>query len=290
MEAENMKIGIIGAENSHTAAIAHTLNVKRAVRGFQVDCVWGETAAFAAQAAEKGRIPTIVRTPREMLGKIDALIVDHRHAKYHLGAARPFLDEGLPIFIDKPFCFRAAEGKEFLGQARRKGVPVTSFGVLPEQAAFRRLKQKAAGLGEPLAVTTFGPCDLRSKYGGIFFYGIHQVEMVLELCGCNVSSVVVTRNRSNAAAQLLYADGRIATMHLVKAGCPGFGMTVLGTGGQAHAPIRMDADPYLTGIRKFTRMFRTGEEPLPHERLLAPIRVLEALERSVASGTREKVR
>ena len=41
-----------------------------------------------------------------MLGKIDALIVDHRHAKFHLEAATPFVKAGIPTFVDKPFCYR----------------------------------------------------------------------------------------------------------------------------------------------------------------------------------------
>ncbi len=42
-----MKIGIIGAENSHTAAIAKTINVEKLVKGFSVDYVWGETEEYA---------------------------------------------------------------------------------------------------------------------------------------------------------------------------------------------------------------------------------------------------
>ncbi len=43
-----MRIGIVGAENSHTVAIAKTLNVDNAVPGFEVTHVWGETPEFAA--------------------------------------------------------------------------------------------------------------------------------------------------------------------------------------------------------------------------------------------------
>ena len=40
----------------------------------------------------------MVKDPKEMLGKIDALIVDHRHAKYHLEPAIPFVKAGIPYF------------------------------------------------------------------------------------------------------------------------------------------------------------------------------------------------
>ena len=45
-----------------------------------------------------------------------------------------------------------------------------------------------------------------------------------------------------------------------------------------------DANPYLTGIRRFCKMFKTGVEPLDHKRILAPVAVLEAMEKSVKTG------
>ncbi|MCD6364909.1 MAG: Gfo/Idh/MocA family oxidoreductase, partial [Planctomycetes bacterium] len=174
-----MKIGIIGAENSHTAAIARTLNIDKAIKGFSVDYVWGETADFAKAAAKKGAIPHIVAKSTDMLGKIDAVIVDHRHARHHLKAALPFVKKGIPAFIDKPFCFDSAKGREFLKIAKKHRTPVTSYSVLPEQKSFKRFVAKLPELGTIVAGATYGPCDLRSKYGGVFFYGIHQVDMAL---------------------------------------------------------------------------------------------------------------
>jgi hypothetical protein len=46
-----LNIGIVGAENSHTAAIAKVINVEKRVRGVRVTHVWGETKAFAEKAA-----------------------------------------------------------------------------------------------------------------------------------------------------------------------------------------------------------------------------------------------
>lgn len=100
----DMIIGIIGAENSHTIGYGKMFNTDKRFPGMEVKYVWGETEEFARNASEKGNIPNIVADPGEMMGKIDALIVDHRHAKYHLEAAAPFVKAGIPTFIDKPFC------------------------------------------------------------------------------------------------------------------------------------------------------------------------------------------
>jgi len=284
-----MKIGIIGAENSHTAAIARTLNIDKAIRGVSVDFVWGETEEFACKAAESGHIPKIVKLPSEMYGKIDGLIVDHRHAKQHLGAARPFVKRGIPVFIDKPFCFEAEKGKEFLKAAKAAGVSVTSFSTVPHQKTFLKFKRKLADIGRVVSGSTCGPCDLRSKYGGIFFYGIHQADMALKAFGYNVNRVLVTKNGNGATGQLLYSDGKIVTLNLIKSGAPGFAISAAAEGGAVHERIRFDANAYISGIKVFVNMFRTGEDPESAEHMLRPVQVLEALEKSLKSGAVERV-
>jgi len=284
-----MKIGIIGAENSHTAAIARTINVEKRVKGFSVDYVWGETREFAVRRAKEGRIPNIVKNQRDMLGKIDALIVDHRHGKHHLKAALPFVKEGVPTFVDKPFCYRASEGKEFLKIARSRKTPVTSFSTIPHQRSFKRFTGKMAESGDILAGCSYGPCDLNSTYGGVFFYGIHQVEMALAAFGYDVSAVRVTKNGNSSTGQLIYSSGKIVTTNLVREGCSDFGATALGTKGTCHQLMTRDASPYLNGIKIFCNMFRTREEPLTHQKILKPVQVLEAMETSVNTENREKV-
>ena len=90
-----LDIGIVGAENSHTASIAKVLNVEKQVRGVRVTHVWGETPAFARAAAAAGQIPNIVKKPEDLIGVVDAAAVDHRHPKFHLPAARPLLEAGM---------------------------------------------------------------------------------------------------------------------------------------------------------------------------------------------------
>ena len=284
-----MKIGIIGAENSHTAAIARVINVDKLIKGFSVDCVWGETPEDAKNAAKAGQIPNIVDKPKEMLGKIDALIVDHRHPKYHLKAALPFIKQGIPSFIDKPFCYRTQEGKEFLRSAKKHNAPVTSFSILVHQRNFLNFVKKTKTVGNIVAGGTWGPCDLKSKWGGVFFYGIHQVDMVLKAFGYDVKKVLITKNGNGATGQLMYPDGKTVTMHLIKEGCPGFGIGVIGTEKTIHQPIVMDKVQYLTGIKAFCKMFKTSIEPESVNEMLTPVKVLEALERSVKSGNVEKV-
>ena len=145
-------------------------------------------------------------------------------------------------------------------------------------------------VGNVLAGQTWGPCDLKSQWGGIFFYGIHQVDMVLKAFGYDVKKVLVTKNGNGATGQLMYPDGKIVTMHLIKECCPGFGIGVIGSEKTIHQKIVYDKVQYLSGVKTFTKMFKTGVEPESADEMLMPVKVLEALEVSVKSGKIEKVK
>ncbi|MCK5101614.1 MAG: twin-arginine translocation signal domain-containing protein, partial [Cyclobacteriaceae bacterium] len=65
-QQKRIRIGIIGAENSHTIGYGKMFNTDKKFPGVEVKYVWGETDEFAKNAAEKGNIPNIVKDPSEM--------------------------------------------------------------------------------------------------------------------------------------------------------------------------------------------------------------------------------
>ena len=282
-------IGIIGAENSHTVAIAKTINIDKLVSGFSVTHVWGETPGDAKDAQERGLIPNIVQDPEDLVGQVDAAIVDHRHPKYHLPAVRPLLEAGIPLFVDKPFCYRLDEGKDFLARARELNVSVCSFSVLPKQASFAQLQKDVRELGRIISVVLTGPCDIDSEYGGVFFYGIHQVDMVVRLLEQDITHVQLNRGKQNHTATLYSASGAISTMNLVGEGRVGFHVSVIGEKGRTDRVIGYDENTYLTGVLDFCHMFGTGETDETDSSMLTPVAVLEALEKSQASGEKCEV-
>ena len=284
-----VRIGIVGAESSHTRTLSQLINIDGVARGVSVDAIWGETRAFAEETATAGRIPTIVRKPEQMIGMIDAVIIAHRHGKYHLPAAAPFIGARIPTFVDKPFCYRADEGREFLHLARRLKTPVTSFSVIPEQASARRFRREMDDIGDLLAGATYGPCDLRNKWGGVFFYGFHQVDLALKTFGYRVRSVRATKVGRGGAAQLIYRNGAIVTLNFIAKGQRHFALSALGTKKAIHRNLTFDKSRFLPAVKKAVAMFKTGEEPHTREEILKPIQVLEAIEKALVSGEEEKV-
>lgn len=285
---KTFKIGIIGAENSHTAGFGKLFNIDKAFPGMEVKYVWGETEAFAKTAMEKGNIPEMVKDPKEMLGKIDGLIVDHRHGKFHLEPAIPFIEAGIPTFIDKPFCYRAKEGKDFLALARKHGTPVTSFSSIAHSYETFDIKEQLKSIGGINQVVRSGRVNLDSEYGGVFFYGAHTVQPLLYLFGDNVEKVRVIENGENSGASLIFKDGMLASLVFTnkKYGWQTFVETEEGI---VELKSKLEEKKPGKNYTDMVEMFKTGKEPRSHESIIHCVAVLEALEKSVASGQWENV-
>jgi len=274
-----IRIGIIGAENSHTAGFGKLFNIDKKFPGVEVKYVWGETDAFAKSAMEKGNIPNQVKDPSEMLGKVDALIVDHRHPKFHLVPAIPFIKEGIPTFIDKPFCYRATEGKEFLQLAKKMGTPVTSYSSIAQSAATFDMIEQIKAMGKISQVIRTGTADLDSQYGGIFFYGVHIVEPLMFMFGEDIHEVKVTRNGKYGNASLKFYSGLFATL-IFKEKAYGW-ETYVETGNKlVELKSRVEETDPPKNYTDMVEMFRTGKEPRSHQSILNGVCVLEALEKS----------
>jgi len=274
-----IRIGIIGAENSHTIGYGTLFNIEKKFPGVEVKYVWGETEELAVIAIAKGQIPHMVKDPLEMLGKIDALIVDHRHPKYHLKAAEPFVKAGIPTFIDKPFCYRVAEGKEFLEMARRVGTPISSYSSSAHSDGTFDIKKQVETMGNISHVTISGPADLESPYGGVFFYGIHMVQPLMYIFGDDIRKVRITRSGKNAAASLVFGNNMLATL-IFKYLSYGWKTFVETKEGTVELKSRVENNVLGKNYTDMVTMFRTGKEPLAHESILKCIAVLEALEQS----------
>ena len=286
-----MRIGIIGSENTHTAAIAKTLNVDKEVPGFEVTHVWGETPEFAKKAAEEGAIPNIVENPTDMLGKVDAVLVDHRHGKYHLEAVRPFVEAGIPVFVDKPFTTDLKEGIAFVRMAKKLKVPITSYSAVSLQQSAEQFKADLEKIGPLRSLVTSGPVDIDSQWGGVFFYGIHQVDLICNLISATPLVVSTLKNGKDAVATITYDDGSFAVMHCFKEKWGGdFHASVVGAEGFADASLKADEKFYLTGIKRFCKMFETKVAPVAPVLYLRPVAILEAMQKSLETGRPVKVK
>jgi len=289
-----IRIGIVGSDNSHAIALSQLCNLRdteqqRAIRGARVVALFGLVPERNEEVAEAGKIPTIVKKPADMIGMVDAVFVVFRHGGLHYRYVRPFLEAGIPAFVDKPLACSAADARRILSLARRKKVPLTSYSTIRWAKGTRELVARCRELGGARSGVFGCPADPTSEYGGIHFYAIHAVEAMQQVMGLGVSGVAARQSGRNTVAAISYADGRTATLHLLADAKHGFYATAFCKDGVAGGSLDI-SDCYVAGLRRILEMLKSGRRPLGDEQMLEPVRVLDAIVKSVATGQAVRLR
>lgn len=282
-----IRIGIVGSDNSHADRFSELVNLDDRsphLDGARVDYIYGRDAARTQEVATNNRIPHIVADPREMLGHVDAVMVVFRHGGLHAEHARPFIEAGIPVFVDKPFTIDPAEAQALIDLAQARKAPITSYSTVRWASHTGRFRARMGELGGVPAALYTSPADRQSGYGGLAFYGVHAVELMHALHGIGVQAIrAVEHGNGCIAVAAQYARGPLVTLQLLKDTAVRFEMTAYGVTEVVHEPLDM-SDSYLNGMQAFLDMVRTGQPPLPYEEMVETVRVVDAIERSIVAG------
>lgn len=287
-----LKIGIVGSDNSHAIAFSRLCNAKKGddglrVSGARVTHLFGLKEDRNREVAEAGHIPNVVADPTEMMGQVDAVLVVFRHGDLHARYALPFVKAGVPTFVDKPLACSVADARRLVNAARKNDTPLTSFSTVRYAGDIVKLI-KAVKARRPLTGgLVYGPADATSQYGGLIFYGIHAVEVMLEVFGYEAASVRAVRTKAGVVADVTYRDGATVSLQFITKGARGFG--VLAHTQKGHVYQELDLSTcYRDGFRVFSRMFKTGKWPLTPAQLVRPVEIMSAIVK--ACETDEAVR
>ena len=284
------RIAILGCENSHANAFLTFIKEKEEYRDIEVVGVYSDERE-TAEALEKEFGTPVMNDYADAVGKIDGLVITARHGDNHYKYAKPYIESGIPMFIDKPITVSEDDAVSFMKELRAYGVKITGGSCLKHENVVRELREQVMCEGEEKTVggALRAPIASNSPYGGIYFYAQHLVEMVVEIFGRYPKSVIATEKNNTKNVLFRYdnydvigtfTDGSgayFATRYTTKATyggvCDLFG-----------------SECFLKEWREFSDILAGGEQLISYEDFISPVFIMNAIERSLKSGKEEEVR
>ena len=276
------KIGIIGSDNSHALAFSKLCNVSNEYPDVKITHIFGQNSEETKKVAVTGKIENIVNDPAEMIGRVDAVMVVFRDGGLHAEYALPFIKNGVPTWIDKPFTISTAETKMLIEEANNSECLLTGGSTC--KYAYDTLMLKNAVEADKSKVVSgmlSFPVMLNSEYGGIHFYAPHLVEMTLQIFGYDIKSVIAHKKGGSIAAVARY-DSYDIVMNFA-ADTVQFSGIVL----TRDKNIIRDIDIsiiYKLGFSKFVEMLRDKKRPFDLHNMLITTTVINAVWESAESG------
>lgn len=279
------RVGIIGSENSHAMAFSEifNLNNKDQYPDIQVVAIYGEDKA--ASEAVRDKCGVEIMTPEEMLGKVDAIMVTSRDGALHAGYAKPFIEAGIPAFVDKPLTRDVEEASALMRLAKEKGVPIVGGSSLkyPEDlAALKEVVKKGEVRGADLAA----PVSLVNDYGGFFFYASHLVEMTMAIFGSQPRKIWACRTQDSVTATVRF-DQCDVTNHFNE-GNYHYSATIY-TKDQTIFKELDVSKIYQHECDAFAKMLRTGKMEQTYEELVMPVAYIAAIEKAYETGEEQEI-
>ncbi len=273
-----MRIGLIGTESDHAEEFLRMLNRELRHSDYRVTAIWGSDTPRTSQLARTYDVDQMMSTPDKLLGQVDGVIVVDRHGDDHLPHALPFIEAGLPMFIDKPLARSLKDAELMLDAAERSGALVTSASALRWQQPTEELAASVRRLGRPDRIVATGSFYPDSEYGGLIFYGIHATELALQLAGAAVTDVTVEKAEPYEVRLAMWAKSTEVVIRLLQP-LPGegtsFGAEVFKGDHQVARRVTLPDDYMAPVLDKFVGMIRTGKAPLNRQELLMPVLLME---------------
>ena len=154
------------------------------IPGARVTHIWTDDPADAPRVAEASLIDNVVASPEDVIGKVDAVIVATDRGNEHVERCRPFIEAGLPVFVDKPLADNVPDLQTFANWVR-DGKPVMSSSCMRYAKEFQPYRISTHDLGVLRYVSITTPKSWER-------YGIHALEGIYPIIGPGFLSVCNT--------------------------------------------------------------------------------------------------
>lgn len=164
-----------------------------AIEGARVTHIWTQERGMSEHIAAASLIPNIVDGYVDMIGQVDAVLLARDDPEQHLAMSAPFLEAGLPVYIDKPVASDLATLDAIYRLQQYPG-QVFSCSALRYAPEFAFTAEQREALGEIRLVQAEVPNTWQK-------YAVHIIDPVLAMLGLDGAKAQV-----NATAT---ADGRV---------------------------------------------------------------------------------
>jgi len=260
-----MRIGVVELDTSHPQ---NWIPIERKL-GHEVVGVWDEGAirpkAFVEEFARDLGVPKVFRSLEEMIPEIDCAIFHSCNWDIHVERARPFVEAGIPILIDKPIAGKVRD-LEQLREWVRNGARICGGSSLrfcreSRDWSARPVEER----GTPITVVSGCGTDE-------FNYGIHAYALLSSVMGPGIQSVQHLCGEEQRRIAVTWSDGRM-------------GILVIGTNGvwlPFHATIvteksvtqyQVDSSKIYESLLRAVLPYLAGETdtpPVPFDALIEP--------------------
>jgi len=250
------------------------------IAGVRVTHIWCDDPKDAQRVARASCIENVVECPPDVIGEVDAVCIPTDIGSEHLDRARPFIELGIPIFIDKPLTDHETHLAQFVDWVR-SGKPIMSSSAFRYAREFEICRNGLTKIGG-LRLITMTMAKSWERYG------MHALEGVYRVLPTGLWDSIA--NDSHAGREILHArhgSGVDVVFAMAEDMSGGFGcMELYGTIGRIGAQFSDSFYAFKAQLTEFITYLRSGEAGVPFTETIELAKLLIAGIKSREEGGR----
>lgn len=286
--ADDLRIGIIGLDTSHSEQFTLRLNdpanpnhvpgarVIVAFPGGSPDIEESKSRVEGFTAAVRDKFGVrIVGSVAEACKDVDAVLLLSLDGRPRLEQMKEIIAAGKPVFMDKPVAASLKDAVEIYKLAGTAQIPVFSSSAIRWYPGVIEVAN-----AEPTparSAISYGSAHVLPHHPDLFFYGVHATEALFTVMRGGCLSVTRTTTASESVVTGLWAEGRTGTLQAIHEGAMGF--KLIRFGDKQIFEQKSDGD-YTPMLREIVKFFQTKQAPVSPKQTLEIYAFMAAAEES----------
>ena len=254
---------------------------KLGIPGAKVTHIWCDDQADAQKVSKATFIANIVEKPEDVIGKVDAVIISTDNGAEHVARAKPFIEAGIPVFIDKPLTDREDHLQQFV-KWQGQGKAILSSSCMRYAKEYAQCRERISEVGD-LRLITMTCCKSWERYG------IHALEGVYPfLEPGRWLSVTNTGTAEANIVHIKHKNGVNVVLSVINDMYGGFGCLGLhGTKGSMTTRLEDTFFAFKAQLVAFVDYLKSGTLPFPFDETVELMKIIIAGIRSRNESGRE---
>lgn len=169
-----------------------------AIQHAEITHIWTQDLTLSHHIASATYIPHVVEQMEEMIPYIDGVLLARDDAHHHVAMAKPFLNAGIPIYIDKPLALTCSDVELLFSMQQYPG---QLFSCSAFQYA-RELENHNINVNNLTHIEAYISNDWDK-------YAIHLIEPIVKIIGHDhrIEEIKISSSKTQKTATYLLSNG-----------------------------------------------------------------------------------
>lgn len=231
--------------------------------------IWTQDLNISKKISDATYIPNICTEPNEMIGEVDAVLLARDDAENHLEISLPFLNEGLPIFIDKPLAYDVATAEEIFRKQQYNDQIFTCSSLVFAKEFHLTPKQKHS-LGEIIHIDA-------SIHKSWKKYSVHIIEPSIMMLGqyYELNSICSRKHNDISLVSVEWKSGPSATFRTLGNNPSQVSIRLYGTKGHTDLIFLDTYTAFKASLEHFVNLIQLKASNIDRKQTLQTIEIIE---------------